>query len=80
MTPSFKKMSSHFSNIPWGNLWRWIMSTMLFILVIGMPIAVSTTIDEGALASTFQTAVIILSAVLAAIIVWSNDIPWIGDT
>ena len=72
-------MSSPLSDVPWGNLWRWIVSTLLFILVIGMPIAVFTSIDEGPLASTFQTILIILSAVIAAIVVWSDDIQWIGD-
>ena len=73
-------MSNSLFSVPWGNLWRWVVSTFLFVLVIGMPIAVVTSVDEGPSAPTFRGILILCSAVVAAIVVWSEDIRWIGDT
>ncbi len=56
-----------------------MVSTFLFVLIIGIPIAVLTSIDEGPMAPGFQFLVTVLSAIIAAIVVWSDDIPCIGD-
>ena len=72
-------MSNPLTDVPWGNLWRWVVSTMLFVLVIGLPIALLTNVDNGPAASLFTNAVIVIAAIVAAIVVWSEDVPWPGD-
>lgn len=66
------------SDVPWGNLWRWIVTTALFFLLIGFTIAVFTELDRSETASMFQLVVFMISATLAAIVVWSDAIPWPG--
>lgn len=73
-------MSGVLTHVPWGNLWRWVVSTLLFSVIFGMPIAILTSLDEGPLAPVFQLVIIVLGAVIAAIVVWSDDVPWPGDT
>lgn len=72
-------MGNPLSDVPWGNLWRWIVSSLFFFTVIGMPIAILTDLDRGFSAGIFQSVVAVLSAFIAAIVVWSDDIPWPGD-
>lgn len=65
--------------VPWGNLWRTAVTTYLFILFLGMPLSMFTSFDTGGTASLLQSIVLLVAAVLAAIVVWSETIPWIGD-
>ena len=66
--------------VPWGNLWRTAVTTYLFFLLLGMPFAVFTPFDTGATASLFTSAMLLVAAVLAAIVVWSDTVRWVGDT
>ena len=52
---------------------------MFFTVVIGMPIAIFTTLDQGFSAGIYRLVLTLLSAIIAAIVVWSDDIPWPGD-
>jgi Na+/melibiose symporter-like transporter len=72
-------MANPLSDVPWANLWRWVVSSFFFLLVLGFPIALVTSLDEGPSADMFQLILIVLSVVVAAIVVWSEDIPWPGD-
>lgn len=71
-------MADLLADVPWANLWRWVVSSLFFSLVLGFPIALLTSLDEGSSAAIFQLSLIVLSAVISAIVVWSEDIPWPG--
>ena len=67
---------------PWRNLWRHLVTTLLFTLavalLVGAPIEVATGYDfteSGSLGWWFTIGV---AYVLAAVVVWS-DVPWPGD-
>ncbi|WP_340097883.1 hypothetical protein [Salinibaculum salinum] len=65
---------------PWGNLWRHLVTTYLFFLVIGFTVALLTDFD-GSTGWQWSGTLLFIAAgayVLAAIVVWS-DIPWPGD-
>jgi hypothetical protein len=66
--------------VPWGNLWRTVVSTCLFFGLLGMPLAIFTSLDEGETAAVFQFVVLLVAAILAAIVVWSEKVSWVGDT
>lgn len=72
-------MANPLADVPWANLWRWVVSSLFFFFVLGFPIVLVTSLDEGSSAGVFQLILIVLSAVIAAIVVWSEDIPWPGD-
>lgn len=38
-------MYNPLSDVPWGNLWQWVVSSLFLFTVIGMPIAFLTTLD-----------------------------------
>lgn len=65
--------------ISWGDLFRGIVTTFLFWVLISLSIAVVTTVDEGSAASVFQFSILVISAVIAAIVISSDRIPWPGD-
>jgi predicted permease len=65
--------------VPWGNLWRTLLSTAIFLLVIGMPIALFTSIDTGPSAGPFKAALLVISFFIASVVVWSDAVPWVGD-
>jgi hypothetical protein len=69
-----------FDEVPWGNLWRTVVTTYLFFLLLGMPLTAFTSLDTGVTASLFKVAVLLVAAVLAAIVVWSDTVQWVGDT
>lgn len=65
--------------VPWGNLWRTAVTTYLFFLLLGFPIAVFTSLDEGGSARVFQSIILLVAAIFASIVVWSGTVSWIGD-
>lgn len=77
-------LKSGIGDVPWENLFRWVVSSFLFTFVFFFMAAVPLAVlaSEGDLASThpaIQPGAIILGAIAAAIVVWSEDIPWPGD-
>lgn len=72
-------MRSLLTAVPWGDLFRWGISAQFFVVVIGLPIAVATGLDEGASATEFRLGLLLLSAGIAAVVVWSDAVPWPGD-
>lgn len=68
------------AEVPWGNLWRTGVTTMLFTLILGVPIALLTRVDSGTTAVLFQQLLVLVSFVLASLVVWSETVPWIGDS
>jgi hypothetical protein len=66
--------------VPWGDLWRTAVTTVLFTLLLGMPISVLTSLDSGTTGPRFVQAVALVSLVTTSIVVWSETIPWIGDS
>jgi hypothetical protein len=63
---------------PWGNLWRHLVTTYLFFLLLAFPVAVVTDLDTASWWSGGMLAIVAVAYALAAIVVWS-DIPWPGD-
>jgi hypothetical protein len=66
--------------VPWGNLWRTVVTTYLFFLLLGMPFAIFTSLDMGRTTTGFQSVILLVAAVLASIVVWSETVSWIGDS
>jgi FtsH-binding integral membrane protein len=65
--------------VPWGNLWRTAVTTYLFFALLGAPLAIFTSFDEGTTAGIFQSVILLVAAVLASIVVWSDTVSWVGD-
>ena len=63
---------------PWGNLWRHLVTTYLFLLLIAIPVATVFELDTTTLWSGGMMAIAAVAYVLAAVVVWS-DVPWPGD-
>jgi hypothetical protein len=63
---------------PWANLWRHLVMTYLFFLVVAFSLAVVTDLDTTSTWSGGLLAIAALAYVLAAVVVWS-DVPWPGD-
>ncbi len=63
---------------PWANLWRHLVTTYLFFLLIGLPTALVTDLDTSNMWSGGLLGIVAVAYVLAAIVVWS-DVPWPGD-
>lgn len=72
-------MSSDVSVIPRADLWRWVVSTLLFFLLVGVPADVFLPFDDGPFEALVQFVVLAVAAILAAVVVWSDTIPWPGD-
>lgn len=63
---------------PWPNLWRHLVTTYLFFLIIAFPITVVTDLDTTNMWSAGMLVIAAVAYVLAAVVVWS-EIPWPGD-
>lgn len=63
-----------------GNLWRTVVTTCLFFILLYTPFAFFTPLDTDASASLVRSVVLFVAAVLAAIVVWSDTVRWVGDT
>ena len=65
------------NEVPWGNLFRWVVSTSLLYLVLGFSLAV--ILPLGTIQGPLELGVVFTSAVAAAVAVWSSDVSWPGD-
>lgn len=72
-------MSSGILNVPWADRWRWVVSTLLFFLLISVPADVFLSFDDGPFEVVVQFVVLAVAAVLAAVVVRSDAVPWPGD-
>mgnify|MGYP000406165730 CR=1 FL=1 len=72
-------MADSGSAVPWVNLWRWVVSSGFFFFVLVMPIVIITEVFELPFASIIHAIVLLASPIIAATVVWSEDIPWPGD-
>lgn len=63
---------------PWATLWRHLVTTYLFFLMIAFVLAVVSDFEASGLWSGGMMAIAALAYVLAAVVVWS-DVPWPGD-
>lgn len=61
-----------------GDVFRWAVSTAFFILGIEVLIQYAFS-SSGTMTWPFDVVLNLFSAVLAAIVVWSDRIPWPGD-
>ena len=62
------------------DLFRWYVSTLLFAFLIVLVTNLEDTFAFGSLASRLiQLCILLVSAVLAWIVVYSERIPWPGD-
>jgi uncharacterized membrane protein HdeD (DUF308 family) len=62
----------------WDDLFRWIVSTYVFVILLGFPLLLIAP-DDGPAALGFQLGLLVVSAGLARIVVWSDSIRWPGD-
>lgn len=65
--------------VPWGNLFRTIVTTYLFFLLFAMPIAFLTDFESSDVYWLVVQGIVLVSFLLASIVVWSETVPWIGD-
>lgn len=75
-------MATPIHNVPWANLWRWVVSSLLFFFVFAFILILAILADilqEGEVQPVVQVLVILASMILGAVVVWSDDIPWPGD-
>ncbi|SFS72131.1 hypothetical protein [Halostagnicola kamekurae] len=75
-------MSDYLEEVPWGNLWRWGVSSLLFFFVFVFLLILATSagaLNDGTINSILQLVIIVSSIIIGAIVVWSDEIPWPGD-
>jgi len=65
--------------VPWADLFRTVVTTLLFVLVLGVPVALLTPVEEVVSRSLFLQVVTVAAFVFASIVVWSDRVRWIGD-
>lgn len=65
--------------LSWGDLFRGIVTTFLFWILIWLLISLVTSVDERSVAPVFQFVVLVISAVTAGIVISFERIPWPGD-
>jgi len=64
----------------WDDLFRWYVSTLLFASLIVLVTGLQSSFVFGSLVSRlFQLGTLLISAVLAWIVVYSERVPWPGD-
>lgn len=63
---------------PWTNLWRLLVTTLLFSWVALLVVGAATDLDAGPNWPMIATFVSVVAYFVAAVVVWS-DIPWPGD-
>lgn len=75
-------MATPIHNVPWANLWRWVISSLMFFFVFAFIIilAIMAGILEGEVQPFVQALEMLASVILGAVVVWSDEIPWPGDT
>lgn len=56
-----------------------MVSTLLFALLLGIPVAFLTTIDQRSPHLALELILLGAASILAAIVVWSDEVPWPGD-
>jgi len=67
-------------SLRWGDLFRWYVSTHLFVLLIILVTNLDSPFAFGSLASRLlQLGIFVIGAGLARIVVFSDRIPWPGD-
>jgi len=71
-------MSSALHGPPWADLWRQLVTTVLFtfLLVFGIGVAGYQSVYEG----PRFAYVVFVAYLVAAVVVWSDAVPWPGDT
>ena len=62
-----------------GDLWRWIVTSMGLFMLIAMPIAYGAEFAGGAAPPAFEPISAIAAAGIAAFLVWSDSVSWIGE-
>lgn len=63
---------------PWGNLWRQLVTTVLFTFLASLAVVVA---GYPEFAEWPRIGYVVLAAyLLAAVVVWSDAVPWPGDT
>ncbi|AHG01921.1 hypothetical protein HALLA_01090 (plasmid) [Halostagnicola larsenii XH-48] len=75
-------MGKYLGKVPWGNLWRWVVSSLLFFSVFVFLLILATSagaLNEGTINPILQLIIIASSIIIGAIVVWSDEIPWPGD-
>jgi hypothetical protein len=63
---------------PWTNLWRLLVTTLLFSWVALFAVGLVTDLEAAANWPTIAILVSVAAYFVAAVVVWS-DIPWPGD-
>jgi hypothetical protein len=71
-------MNAVISEVPWGNLWRTVVTTLAFYALFLVCLIVVVSATGGGFG---QEALIglIPAGILACIAVWSDSVSWIGD-
>ncbi|KMT45621.1 hypothetical protein EL22_28900 [Halostagnicola sp. A56] len=63
-------MNDYLGKIPWGNLWRWIVSSLLFFFVFVFLLILATSVgvlDDGTVNIPLQLTIIVSSIVIGSI-------------
>ena len=71
-------MSTALRSPPWANLWRQLVTTVLFTFLASLAVVVA---GYPEFAEWPRVVYVVLAAyLLAAVVVWSEVLPWPGDT
>ena len=62
-----------------GDLWRWIVTSLGLFMLIAMPIAYGMEFVDGATPPAFKLLSAVAAAGIAAFLVWSDSVSWIGE-
>jgi hypothetical protein len=64
---------------PWGDLWRHLVTTVLFTFLLVLAVGVLTPLDRSPDWPALTWGLAAVAYLAAAVVVWS-DLPWPGDT
>ncbi|MEF8887029.1 MAG: hypothetical protein V5A30_04420 [Haloarculaceae archaeon] len=70
-------MHSALRSPPWTDLWRQLVTTVLFAFLLALAVVVAGYPEFG---EWPRLGYVVLAAyLLAAVVVWSDAVPWPGD-
>ena len=62
-----------------GDLWRWVVTSFGLFMLIAMPIAYGAEFVGSATPPAFKLLLAMAAAGIAAFLVWSDSVSWIGE-